>query len=288
MVKLMDKEKALENTLFENRAFVEAEGKQKLDVLICYLRAVHFYCFYSGVEASSLTTLVRRTGSGSYRQAPREGEEPSERESRYLHDLQAKHDARLTRSPDTALLTAVLLQEKWTEQWREDHCVKLDAERFRCAFCSKLFKGDHFVHKHLSLKHGEKEEEIREKAVLEQYWRNFDANPPRLAQPVSSQPSRNFRGRGGGSRFDRERDPRDRGDRGDRGGDRGERRRPDRGDRERGGDRRGRGGGYRRGGSLDPRAGSVFSYHDLDAPTTTLPEIDYRTALNNYESMQKE
>jgi hypothetical protein len=171
---------------------------------------------------------VRRTGSGSYRQPAREGE-PSERETRYLHELQSKHDQRLTRSPDTALLTAVLLQEKWTEQWREDHCLKLDAERYRCAFCSKLFKGDHFVYKHLSLKHSKEEEEIREKAVQEQYWRNFETNPPRLAQPPSQPSSRNFRGRGGGGgRFDRDPRDRERGDRDYRDRDRGERRGPPR------------------------------------------------------------
>jgi hypothetical protein len=59
LVKLMDKEKALENTLFENRTFVEAEAKQKLDVLISYLRAVHFYCYYTAVEA----TLAHNAGA---------------------------------------------------------------------------------------------------------------------------------------------------------------------------------------------------------------------------------
>lgn len=68
----------------------------------------------------------------------------------------------------------------------KENVKRLEDEKYRCAFCSKLFKGDEFVRKHIVLKHVENITEVRQKALEEQFFLNYWEDP-RHIHPVTNQ-----------------------------------------------------------------------------------------------------
>jgi hypothetical protein len=65
--------------------------------------------------------------------------------------------------------------EELLETFYNDKIVKDSSgpERYRCEICSKMFKGPIYVKKHISVKHQDKLEEIRDRAREEQFFQNF-------------------------------------------------------------------------------------------------------------------
>lgn len=45
----------------------------------------------------------------------------------------------------------------------KDNVKRLEEEKYRCAFCSKLFRGEEFVRKHAVLKHVDNITEVKQK-----------------------------------------------------------------------------------------------------------------------------
>jgi len=74
---------------------------------------------------------------------------------------------------DLQIATGERKAAEFLEIFYNEKIIKDSPERFRCEICSKMFKGPLFVKKHISVKHSEKLEEIREKAREEQFYRNY-------------------------------------------------------------------------------------------------------------------
>lgn len=53
--------------------------------------------------------------------------------------------------------------EQDVEELYKENVKRLEEEKYRCSFCSKLFRGDEFVRKHIVGKHMENITEVREK-----------------------------------------------------------------------------------------------------------------------------
>ncbi|KAJ3066966.1 hypothetical protein HDU98_009784 [Podochytrium sp. JEL0797] len=253
----------------------------RLDLTITYLHRVHWYDYYSGMEAEGPEDFLRRcwihlrppAPPGLMEPAlpsPTRGGDPRHQSEfhRAIERLEQRVQLRTLNlvSPDS------LTTPPWGGEWLlkaggkspdahiasvlASHVQEVESEKFRCGECSKLFRGKEFVTKHLRAKHGE----VVDRAKVEVEFFNAyvrDANrvhyPTReqmekaAAMQVQQQQSQGF----------------------------GERR---------GGPAGGQGGGVRRPPPVgrdgrpivDPRARKAFSYADLDgAPVGDVNELNY-------------
>ncbi|KAI8835559.1 hypothetical protein BC829DRAFT_406320 [Chytridium lagenaria] len=135
--------------------------KLTLDILIEYLRRVHWYDFYSGVEADGPEDFCRRAWvhirkafSGAEIEKDATNSRPSHKKSDYQH-FSERLDSRV------ALRTLVLSPGSWGgEELEKLHVAKIESEKYRCKDCSKLFRGEEFVRKHIRSKHPEVVKEL--------------------------------------------------------------------------------------------------------------------------------
>ncbi|KAJ3060748.1 hypothetical protein HDU99_005798, partial [Rhizoclosmatium hyalinum] len=143
--------------------------KLRLDMTIEYLRRVHWYDYYSGVEADAPEDFVRRgwvylrTTSGSAT-APIGPGKPTEF-TRLSDRIETRvHLRTLNLTPPDSLTHPswggdVLIKQggqdpvKYVDTLLNSHVAEVDEEKFRCGECSKLFRGREFVTKHLKAKH---------------------------------------------------------------------------------------------------------------------------------------
>ncbi|KAJ3165723.1 hypothetical protein HDU88_003916 [Geranomyces variabilis] len=128
-----------------------AQEKRALDLYIFYLRKVHNYDYYGGVETSSPEDFARRS-SLSLRRPP-----VIRNNSTFCDKLDARIDVRINKPLDGPAITKMggMLLETELEVFLAKK-VKKEAEgKFRCTECSKLFKGEEFVKKHIRTKHPE-------------------------------------------------------------------------------------------------------------------------------------
>ncbi|KAJ1909259.1 hypothetical protein IWQ60_011266 [Tieghemiomyces parasiticus] len=129
--------------------------KRRLDLRLEYLRRVHLYCYYCGTECESQEDFVRKCGTQHYRRVPAGGAiNRSQAALNFLAGLDDKLAQRI--SPPTGAELARMggrdLDEE-LESAASNHIEKIEEGKFRCALCSKLFKGQSFVVKHIRNKH---------------------------------------------------------------------------------------------------------------------------------------
>ena len=138
--------------------------KKKLDLAILYLRKVHFFCFYCGIQAELPEELLRRCGSLHIRKTN------CVKSQQFSTEWLEKHEGRLLAmlnqnpqisSVQPAQNPSILLDEQVAKL-----ICKLEDAKFRCSICTKLFKGPEFVDKHIRLKHPEKVEEAEAEIQL--------------------------------------------------------------------------------------------------------------------------
>ncbi|KAJ3158093.1 hypothetical protein HDU86_003045 [Geranomyces michiganensis] len=172
----------------------EAQEKRALDLFIFYLRKVHNYDYYGGVETSSPEDFARRS-SLSLRRAP-----VTRNNSTFCDKLDARIDVRINKPLDGPAITKMggMLLETELEVFLAKK-VKKEAEgKFRCTECSKLFKGEEFVKKHIRAKHPEVIMPItKEVEFFNTYVRDPTKADGRVPQPAAAG-SGGFPGGGGG------------------------------------------------------------------------------------------
>ncbi|KAJ3198278.1 hypothetical protein HDU67_003532, partial [Dinochytrium kinnereticum] len=153
--------------------------KLTLDILIEYLRKVHWYDFYSGIEADGPEDFSRRAwihlrkaSMSTSTTESTDGPPPIRHKKSEFQHLSERLDSRV------ALRTLILSPGSWGGEELEKlggknpeaevdkiletkHVAKIEAEKYRCKDCSKLFRGEEFVKKHIRSKHPEVVKELR-------------------------------------------------------------------------------------------------------------------------------
>lgn len=279
----LDNEKNLKsNPLLEDEGFSNLSTIEQLDRMIFYLRKVHFFCYYCGEDYESEEDLIRKCGDKHMRRQKKDSIIP-ETEENWAKSLDNKVKNRLEHPHKPEIFLGTEEIERSTENFFKQNIQSKEKGRFRCAICNKLFSADHYVKKHLNLKHNDKIEEAKKKALEKQFFDNYFRDPRRIIPtpqtgliplppnamrtpqmrrfwsgaispvpgvfyPSMSYFSPNFRGRGRG---------------------RGNRRQS-----------------FGSPGLLEPPPGiipdprSTRDYQDLDAPSEPPVQIDYRTAVD--------
>jgi len=263
----------------------------KLDRLIGYLRKVHFFCYYCGEEFDDEEELNRKCGQKHFRGKKNETNPVNVATDAWANSVDTKLKAKLENPDNYKVATAQQLTDKKTTKFYNKYVNKIEEEKYRCGVCSKLFMGESFVRKHLSLKHIEDLELLKQKALDKQFFENYFNDPRRIVPNTSQQtyllpsPIQRSQNRRGGllpppihSMFPPAYIPpipsgqyytpqptyrRGGGNRGNRGGYRGQRQNQPIGELE-----------PPAGVTPDPR--SLREYVDLDAPAEETVQIDYR------------
>lgn len=164
------------------------DTQRYLDMLLIYLRHVHYVCYYSAAAGTGPHDLARQAGDLVIRRQVEEGTGTSTIDSTASTSSPATSGG--TPIPATDFDQAVAdLQERLTVQYEpftedallERHVAKVEEGRYRCTHCSKLFKGVDFVIKHLRLKH----EDLTREVILEVATLNAFLRAPPLSVQLS-------------------------------------------------------------------------------------------------------
>jgi len=310
---LLDKEKDMPNNpLFASEysnTYESLTSSQKLDQLVTYMRDVHNFCYYCGEEYEDEDELHRKCGHKHLRGKKKESDSVNVSTDTWAKSLDEKIKNRLN-SDSIEVESGRKLTEKKLEKFSTSNVNRIDEEKYRCGICNKLFCGESFVRKHLSVKHPDQIEEVKKQAIIRQFSDNYTKDPKKITSaavnnvPNFGMPMMNMQINM----------PMNRGGRANRGivpwqgnapffppfvmmNNDGMNMRNGGGNRGRGsrGGRGGRGGGNARGNFTSPVAASVAvklpppdldmpqdprgirEYIDLDAPTEDSINIDYGT-----------
>jgi len=181
-------------------------NERRIDVCSFYLRMVHSYCYYSGVECldpddDPLPPTPRRPCKKRTTDNPTsanddtqndntmetlegvEKEEPRKTGAEWRVDEPA--NAILRRNYDhpkgTVSVDSESLREERIAEWLEENTKYEGQGRYRCSLPPfKLFQGKEYVHKHLKTKHTEEMQKVIEKADKEQFIENYLNDPNHL------------------------------------------------------------------------------------------------------------
>ncbi|KAI8924285.1 hypothetical protein BC831DRAFT_416339 [Entophlyctis helioformis] len=180
--------------------------KRRLDVYLEYLRVVHNYDYYTGVECVSPEDHSRR--SGTYLRRPfslfRESKDTVSRRESFAARLDSRVELRMTKPTSGSLLTKLGGRSVDDEVEKVvGSLVSKEAEgKFRCTTCAKLFKGDEYARKHVRTKHPEALEKPTADLL---YFNNYvlDCNKIDTTRPPSGSTGSGIGGGGGPGPADR-------------------------------------------------------------------------------------
>jgi hypothetical protein len=183
------------------KKFTTYSEKQQLDLLIYYLKSVHFHVYYT---CTTFPAQDKDKAIFCYRGSEklnRDADHPIE-SAAWGENLDKKIQDRLT--IDLRVASGERKCEEFLEAFYNEKIVKDSTERFRCDVCGKMFKGPIFVKKHIAAKHPEKLEEIKEKAREDQYFENYQSHCDKIQD--MNQDREKFKNAEAKPRIDKDRD----------------------------------------------------------------------------------
>ncbi|KAJ8328867.1 hypothetical protein QVD99_004602 [Batrachochytrium dendrobatidis] len=157
--------------------------KRRLDLYIEYMRQVHNFDYYSGVEAVAPEDFSRRCMVQLRRAYVASEDKTVEvsaggpttwaaRRDGFITKLDQRVQIRLAPPTEGPLFTKMGGKpvEENVEAFLGTRISKESDSKFRCTLCSKLFKGDDFARKHFRGKHGSNVDEVIADLT---YYNNF-------------------------------------------------------------------------------------------------------------------
>mmetsp|Transcript_14398 Transcript_14398/g.25896 ORF Transcript_14398/g.25896 Transcript_14398/m.25896 type:complete len:488 (+) Transcript_14398:123-1586(+) len=288
----LDQEFEVEDSFFfaEDILHPKLPEIKRLNMVIEYLRHVHLYSYYTAQAFVSKEHMIKNTGESFER---RQKVEDPDKWYSALHAEIKKTIEKAIASPE---------EEKEGDEKYANMCISFlesktlalnEPNKFRCALCSKLFRGSEFVHKHIKNKHKPAVDKAIVQVQEESFLENYLADRHKILGlpffPATSRLPRSTGPRGpphSAPRHDRRRGDyyRDRDNRDSyrsRDSYRERRRSPPR-ERDRDRDRersppprRRSGGGYRNGSPPPRRDSNLVTYDDIDAPAEEEIVVDY-------------
>ncbi|OUM64059.1 hypothetical protein PIROE2DRAFT_60926 [Piromyces sp. E2] len=154
--------------------------KKELDLYIEYLHRVHLFCYYNASEAESTEDYDRKCPV-LHRQLPKTPvvpasstengspeKEPVETKDKICERIDHKITLRMNRPMNSEDIEKIGGRnvENEIDKCASRNVVKVDEGKYRCKLCSKLFKGESFVKKHIKSKHAESLEPIQEEVAF--------------------------------------------------------------------------------------------------------------------------
>ncbi|XP_049852222.1 serrate RNA effector molecule homolog isoform X1 [Schistocerca gregaria] len=179
---MLDGEKSIETWFSkeENAALLENRTvEQQLDLMILYLRRVHWFCYYSGEEFHSFDSMIMRAGE-LYLRGTENYHSKNQNAQQWAATLDAKIEDRLHHPYQHELVTGQVGIRNWLESFFENNIVQEEENRAHCALCLKRFRGVEFVKKHLQIKHKELIQAGEEEVYNQVFFNNYIGDPRRI------------------------------------------------------------------------------------------------------------
>ncbi|GJQ15591.1 hypothetical protein GpartN1_g7382.t1 [Galdieria partita] len=168
--------------------------ERRIDICSFYMRFVHGYCYYSGVECldpddDPLPPTPLRPAKKDNNNNASEQQKGDVLETNRKTGAEWRVDepanAILQRNYDhpkgTVSVDSEALREERVAEWLEENTKYEGQGRYRCSLPPfKLFQGKEYVHKHLRTKHTEEMQKVIEKADKEQFIENYLNDPNHL------------------------------------------------------------------------------------------------------------
>ncbi|KAF9897921.1 hypothetical protein BX616_004759, partial [Lobosporangium transversale] len=171
-------------------AINRANERRSLDLFIEYLRQVHFFCYYCGGDSDNAEEFTRKC-SKHYRNP--ETKITNSKGAIWVKNLEQKLNLKLKPPTDEEIVKlGGKSLEKGVLKFLQGKTQQDEPTKWRCKICTKPFRGEEFVHKHIRTKHPE---EIKSVENNIQLFNNYILDPNHInpsAQQQQPQPSAGF------------------------------------------------------------------------------------------------
>jgi len=174
-----------ENIIFDKLVKDQPTNLLKLNLVLSYLRRVHYTCYYQGVASLTEQKLISHCGPSFDRdrslkgQEEREAYKPTEYDISWADQVDKRVERLITAEPPESLKTWL---EKQKMKIFKENTVKIEEEKFRCKLCGKLFRGPGYVHKHLVNKHSPTVKKYIQAERDRHYFENYSTDPNKLTK----------------------------------------------------------------------------------------------------------
>ncbi|KAF9362181.1 hypothetical protein BGX34_006659 [Mortierella sp. NVP85] len=169
-------------------AIRRANERRSLDLMIEYLRQVHLFCYYCGGDSDNVEEFARKC-SKHYRNADSKTS-VSSKGPIWVKNLEQKLNLKLKPPSDEEIVKlGGKSYEKGIYKFMQGKTQQDEATKWRCKICTKPFRGEEFVHKHIRVKHPEDVKVIENNILL---FNNYILDPNHInpsAQQQQSQPT---------------------------------------------------------------------------------------------------
>ncbi|KAI9303394.1 hypothetical protein BJ944DRAFT_232205 [Cunninghamella echinulata] len=176
--------------LDDNKKEGDLKIKKELDMTLAYLRYVHMYCYYCGLECDSSEELGRKCLDPHHRKLPittntnTTDSKQNNKNERISQQWAKNLDQRIRlkiNPPDDDEIVKIGGKSVKSEidAYINEHIQKEHDAKFKCKVgdCAKAFKGVEFVEKHILSKHNEEIQRIKDEAT---FYNNYVCDPNHL------------------------------------------------------------------------------------------------------------
>ncbi|KAG0234655.1 hypothetical protein BGX31_004478 [Mortierella sp. GBA43] len=161
--------------------------RRSLDLFIEYLRQVHLFCYYCGGDSDNAEEFARKC-SKHYRN-PDTKSPATSKGAIWVKNLEQKLNLRLKPPTDGEIVKlGGKSLEKSVLNFMRGKTQQDEPTKWRCKICTKPFRGEEFVHKHIRVKHPDETSAIENNIIL---FNNYILDPNHInpsAQQQQSQP----------------------------------------------------------------------------------------------------
>ena len=183
----LDKEKEIEgNPLSESDPATASTPdllRATLDKIVLYLRHVHYFDYYHGLEYFTEDSLLLHGGFVVLRGSPPNLAPSKPTAAAATQTLDARVNSRIDHPLTMEDLNGSKCVEKVIESEVDRHATQLEPEKVRCEHCQKLFKSIEFIKKHLLNKHPNL---FQVPAQDEQFFVDYCADPHRVTASMAA------------------------------------------------------------------------------------------------------
>ncbi|KAG0344204.1 hypothetical protein BG004_004639 [Podila humilis] len=176
------------------------DERQALDLYIEYLRQVHLFCYYCGGDSDNVQEFNRKC-SKHFRNPESKVPTSNTKGAVWVKNLEHKINLRLNPPTDDEIVKlGGKSLEKNVLKFLQGKTQQDEPTKWRCKICTKPFRGEEFVHKHIRTKHPDEVKAIENSIQL---FNNYILDPNHISpsaqqqqQPQQQMPPNGFGGYG--------------------------------------------------------------------------------------------
>ncbi|KAF9410813.1 hypothetical protein BGZ94_001523 [Podila epigama] len=161
-----------------------ADESRALDLYIEYLRQVHLFCYYCGGDSDNLQEFNRKC-SKHYRNPESKVPVNNTKGAVWVKNLEQKINLRLRPPTDEEIVKlGGKSMEKNILKFLQGKTQQDEPTKWRCKICTKPFRGEEFVHKHIRTKHPDEVKAVENNIQL---FNNYILDPNHINPPAQQQ-----------------------------------------------------------------------------------------------------